>query len=812
MRIYILICLLILLTAIVVQASGELNVLQALPVDTEICPTIISSSGTDDPQPDTLSYNDGVGGWILNGPTNLWSSTRFTPANDFEVRAVYIQVANPQNASSRWYAYVMSSNAAGAPTGVPLAEAEMPMMPVSNTWEYAEFDSYVTFTGGEEFHIIYGPAPSGSYPTGGGFWPAMDDAPTGSRNHYATGATIPTAWTTNNYGDYMVMAGGEYAPGFTDIQAVNAFTSDRLYWNLPNNEITFKATVQNVGFMDVQSFAAQWDVFSEGVSIWASAVLEGPITAGQTISFNADENWWAATPGIYEIRLYVNAPDDINATNDTTWLELYVTDLNDMPYTYAHEELTGNTTTDMWGISFNLPESPAHIDSIEVYIPYGGNSTVAVLLNDGFSGGPNTEVWTTTVTADSGWNTFYPDNLNVFEDMFTITYTGDSPLSSTSTGINSANNDSMMTSAWSQSGANWEKFYSGDWPFTVYLDTTSAIPPEPVIAANADTIDFGTVTVGTTEYFDLTVYNLGGQDDLILNAMLTNPPAGIYVVEGFTPGTHVAAGDSITYQVAFSPAAVQSYPNLLGIMNNATTIPFIIPLFGEGIAGIGVMINLTPENPPITIPAGGGSFQFDLEITNNDIIAYTIDIWTDIALPGGGYYPIVIRENINFASGASIIRPDLTQFVPGTAAGGAYSYNGYVRDHNTWELLSSDSFDFDKLGFDGSSNHNLGWSLLGWEDNDIISAGLPSEFALNPAYPNPFNPETTLSFSLPQAGDISLVIYDVTGREIVRLADGFHQAGIHTAVFSGNSLSSGIYFARLEAANLVLTEKLVLLK
>ena len=225
-----------------------------------------------------------------------------------------------------------------------------------------------------------------------------------------------------------------------------------------------------------------------------------------------------------------------------------------------------------------------------------------------------------------------------------------------------------------------------------------------------------------------------------------------------------------------------------------------------------IEITLTPETTPVVIPAGGGSFNFDLGIANVGEVGCVMDVWTNISLPGGAYYPIVNRENINFAIGASILRPDLTQFVPAQALGGVYSYNAYVRNHLTWELLAEDSFNFTKEAPNGSANHNNGWALYGWDGDAVVSGDLPAEYSLHPAYPNPFNPETTLSFSLPDAGNISLVVYDITGREITRLAEGYYQAGIHASVFDGHAISSGVYFARLDAGGKCFTEKLLLIK
>ena len=75
----------------------------------------------------------------------------------------------------------------------------------------------------------------------------------------------------------------------------------------------------------------------------------------------------------------------------------------------------------------------------------------------------------------------------------------------------------------------------------------------------------------------------------------------------------------------------------------------------------------------------------------------------------------------------------------------------------------------------------------------------PRTFALSPNYPNPFNPSTTLAFELPQAGRVTLLVYDVLGREIVRLAEGDYEPGRHEVVFDARNIASGLYIARFIA-------------
>jgi hypothetical protein len=87
----------------------------------------------------------------------------------------------------------------------------------------------------------------------------------------------------------------------------------------------------------------------------------------------------------------------------------------------------------------------------------------------------------------------------------------------------------------------------------------------------------------------------------------------------------------------------------------------------------------------------------------------------------------------------------------------------------------------------------------------------PSSYRLS-CYPNPFNPTSDIQYDLPTASHISLRIFDLLGREVAVLKDGFVEAGSHRVTFDGSNFSSGIYFARLEAGEFTHTKKLMLLK
>ncbi|MBM4166513.1 MAG: T9SS type A sorting domain-containing protein [Ignavibacteria bacterium] len=90
--------------------------------------------------------------------------------------------------------------------------------------------------------------------------------------------------------------------------------------------------------------------------------------------------------------------------------------------------------------------------------------------------------------------------------------------------------------------------------------------------------------------------------------------------------------------------------------------------------------------------------------------------------------------------------------------------------------------------------------------------GVPSGYSLYTNYPNPFNPTTKIAFDLPNASNVTLKVYDITGKEVATLFDGYQQAGKYEATFDASKLASGIYVAKMQAGTFTASQKMILTK
>jgi hypothetical protein len=101
------------------------------------------------------------------------------------------------------------------------------------------------------------------------------------------------------------------------------------------------------------------------------------------------------------------------------------------------------------------------------------------------------------------------------------------------------------------------------------------------------------------------------------------------------------------------------------------------------------------------------------------------------------------------------------------------------------------------------SNGNL-------ETSTIV--GLPTNYTLSLPYPNPFNPTTTIEFSIPQTEFVTVKVYNIVGNEITTLINEELSTGNHSIQWDGSHQPSGVYFVKIESNGFVQTRKMVLLK
>ena len=88
----------------------------------------------------------------------------------------------------------------------------------------------------------------------------------------------------------------------------------------------------------------------------------------------------------------------------------------------------------------------------------------------------------------------------------------------------------------------------------------------------------------------------------------------------------------------------------------------------------------------------------------------------------------------------------------------------------------------------------------------------PNNYNLAQNFPNPFNPRTTIQYSIPQRSSVTLKVFDVLGKEISTLVNEEKDRGVYTVNFDASQLASGIYLYKLQAGSFVETKKMILIR
>jgi subtilisin family serine protease len=225
-------------------------------------------------------------------------------------------------------------------------------------------------------------------------------------------------------------------------------------------------------------------------------------------------------------------------------------------------------------------------------------------------------------------------------------------------------------------------------------------------------------------------------------------------------------------------------------------------------------IDMVPLISPTSVSAGGGSFGYNVTISNNTGSAQTFDAWTNAMLPNGSLYgPILAQTNYNMAAGATS-QFTLQVAVPGGAPAGLYRFMANIGSLNG-PIWDSDRLFFTKNNVAATSVVE-DWASDRWPEisgDGAFASTLPTQFEVGKAYPNPFNAMTTLNVRLPETADLSVVVFDVMGRQAASIANGSFSAGNHEFSVNASTFSSGMYFIRASVSGkLDHTQKIMLVK
>lgn len=404
-------------------------------------------------------------------------------------------------------------------------------------------------------------------------------------------------------------------------------------------------------------------------------------------------------------------------------------------------------------------------------------------------------------------------------------------------------------------GDNWES--TPDRPFTVTAPATNL----PTVCFNDDciptilnevtnTINFtadisGILGVGVGGAFDpnqdsLTVQGLDwdnlGKNVVGNRRMVNNDPfnSGIYTTTlTFTSGSAApnGVGDSTKWKFrAFPDTRFANtgwetgtdrwhfYVANGSVIDLPVIVPRIYPLFGPLVNDVPVQftVDMTGAvNKWNGLPIPLAEIQFVGIKGAAPFLGSWGGNWTVADTIGGSASTLKVLHNI----GGNLWRYNVV--APAGTNSGAYEYK-YAAMYPGADTVNGGSTPLDNEGAFGQ-NHLLLlsdqpsislWNIFGDFTTDVKEIGdfTPIAYDLGQNYPNPFNPSTSIKFSIPEAGLVTLKVFNLLGQEVATLVNSEKTSGVYEATFDASSISSGIYFYTLEAKNFTSTKKMVLLK
>lgn len=324
-----------------------------------------------------------------------------------------------------------------------------------------------------------------------------------------------------------------------------------------------------------------------------------------------------------------------------------------------------------------------------------------------------------------------------------------------------------------------QSFGSGMYDF--YLIQMEQEWPEPPLIVYPPELEFGIRPIGVESDMSVLIRNTTTMPIMLVEAV-TELEA--FSAVDFTPG-YLDPGDSTEITVRFYPTASFDYYDTLTVVTPLSSFLLRVPLHGVG-AEFHVYIPYTSINMSTS---HGESDTAIVPLINDgevDAIIYA------------AYF--TAHEDVFSVS-------PLSAFLPaGNQQEFEVVFNPTVIDTYNSNLCFVHNIPPDS---------EICIPVIGEIETshaDDQTEGLPNDYFLAEAYPNPFNPSTTIEFGLPQASPVTLTVFDLTGRLVETIVQQQLPAGRHSVSFNGHNLSSGIYFYTLSAGSYSACQKMILLK
>ena len=273
-------------------------------------------------------------------------------------------------------------------------------------------------------------------------------------------------------------------------------------------------------------------------------------------------------------------------------------------------------------------------------------------------------------------------------------------------------------------------------------------------------------------------------------------------------------GDSLVFSFSISEEIPDSLKRLLNMVINPWNFLYFTPADNFNI----------PDGWDITIMAEdttGESIDYDFHLTINPV--------NDLPTA----FDLLTPENGSFVSDTSTVEFTWEESIDVEDSTVTYAIVFSYEDEELWYRgIEETSFTVNlaelEIGLEDTTS--IEWLVWAYDEIDSLESEssfellvtplgiadeewlFPTELTLGPIYPNPFNAKATVVFGLPTPAHVLLTVYDLSGRNIATLVNGYMQPGFHSTVLSSDDLTSGVYFVRIVVSGEVLMRKVMLIR
>jgi len=303
----------------------------------------------------------------------------------------------------------------------------------------------------------------------------------------------------------------------------------------------------------------------------------------------------------------------------------------------------------------------------------------------------------------------------------------------------------------------------------------------PQIESSTSSINFGGVYVNDTTSMQLFLSNTG-TDDLVISSIVSDPEVFFTVPSAGVIGPE----ESMNVTVYFLPTVLGYYAgSVTAYSNDADDSVFVIPVYGEGLVSpmqfsvAAISDTMAPNDLHIHSLALTNSGNFTLDYSISHDVPWITLSHSEGQLDAGAEDSVSVSINTLFM--------------------GYGDYEGtLVFTTNVGEFILP---------------VHLVITILGIDDDTVI----PSIFSVSDNYPNPFNPRTEFTVSIPERSHVVVNIYDILGRQVALLAEGDYTAGRYRMEWAGKTdvnavAPSGVYLLIVQAGNDIITHKMIMMK